>query len=59
MKGEQKGSVKADGFGFVSFGKSLLNKGGRKKEDIGEEHGGDIMALEFNRVGLDVTGRGR
>ncbi|KAJ0887674.1 hypothetical protein HanRHA438_Chr09g0393571 [Helianthus annuus] len=35
---------------------SLLNKGGRKKEDIGEEHGGDIMALEFNRVALDVTG---
>ncbi|KAJ0557856.1 hypothetical protein HanIR_Chr07g0329871 [Helianthus annuus] len=30
----------------------LLNKGDRKKE----EHGGDIMALEFNRVALDVTG---
>ncbi|KAM0051567.1 hypothetical protein Hdeb2414_s0007g00238061 [Helianthus debilis subsp. tardiflorus] len=46
VKGEQKGSVKAGGFGFVSFGKekteeagglfslsveSLLNKGDRKK----------------------------
>ncbi|KAJ0442196.1 hypothetical protein HanIR_Chr16g0806431 [Helianthus annuus] len=35
----------------------LLNKFDRKKVvQKKEEHGGDIMALDFNRVALDVIG---
>ncbi|KAJ0443091.1 hypothetical protein HanRHA438_Chr16g0763581 [Helianthus annuus] len=75
VKSEQKGSVKRGGFGFVSFGKvrklkkrvacflcrwsGLLNKGGRKKEDIGEEHGLTLWCWSSNRVTRMWPRRGR